>query len=351
MNIPKNAPEITPEWLGEALGAKVATIDVTPINVGGGLRGSLCRLDITYVDGTGPKSLVAKFPAEGDGRQVAELFGMYRREVRFYEQLSQRTEVPNARCYYSALDDETQQFVLLLGDHTGGRVVDQLDGCEFADATLAVRRLADMHASFWEDGEVASADWIGQLSDSPFPETAVFSYQRSWGTAKALFGDVMPDAIKELGDRFDTLLPELMRRLSAEPTTMSHGNYRLASIFFADRDITVCDWQLVDRSRGARDLAHFIVDSLTPANRAAHEIDLVAAYASRLLANGVTDYDLRTCWEDYRIAVLFNFVYGIVGAGAIDATDTRRVALVRAMIERSVAAIVELDCLALIEDI
>ncbi|HVV35967.1 MAG TPA: oxidoreductase family protein [Acidimicrobiales bacterium] len=338
--------------MSEALGATVVAVDATPIGVGVGLMGALCRVSVTYAEPTAsrPATLIAKFPAEGDAsRMVAELLGMYRKEVRFYEQLAKRAGIPHAECYYAELDDETQRFVLLLSDLANGRVVDQLEGCKLDDARLAVERLADLHASFWNDSEVATADWMGALCDSPFPEGVVFSYQTSWGPAQELFGDQMPPAIKDLGDRFDGLLPRIMQRLSEGPTTLSHGDYRLDNIFFYDTDLAVCDWQLVDRSRGARDLGYFLGGSLTAADRAAHERDLVAAYAARLAANGVANYDFATCWEDYRLAVLFSFVYGIVAAGGLDHGDPRGTAITGAMIERSVAAILELECLSLPE--
>lgn len=356
--IPQTVADITPVWLTEALrstGAATGTvtaIEAAPVGVGIGLMGALCRLRVTYTDGDGPASIIAKFPADGEAsRMVAELLGMYRKEVRFYEQLSKRAGVSHAECYYSALDDETQQFILLLSDLSGGRVVDQLAGCPISDARVAVERLADLHASFWNDSEVESAQWISRLCDSPFLDGVVFSYQTSWGPAQELFGDRMPDHIKELGDCFDALLPDLMARLSAAPVTMSHGDYRLDNIFFDDAngDLAVCDWQLVDRSRGGRDLGYFLTGSLTPADRAACERDLVRAYAERLAANGVVGYDFDTAWHDYRVAALFGFVYGVVAAGGLDHGDPRGTALTGAMIERSIAAITELDCLSLIE--
>lgn len=356
--MPSNAAEITVEWLSAALRSTgvatgdVATLSSAPVGVGVGLMGALCRLNVTYVDGQGPSTIIAKFPADGESsRMVAELLGMYRKEVRFYEQLAKRAGVSHAECYYAELDDETQRFVLLLSDLAGGRCVDQLDGCPINDARLAVQRLADLHASFWNDAEVENADWMGRLCDSPFPEGVVFSYQTSWGPAQELFGDRLPADIRELGDRFDSLLPGLMAKLSEGPVTMSHGDFRLDNIFFYDErgDLALCDWQLVDRSRGARDLGYFVTGSLIPADRAAHEVDLVHVYVDRLAANGVVGYDFETCWHDYRIAALFSFVYGIVAAGGLDHGDPRGTALTGAMIERSVAAIRDLDCLSLAE--
>lgn len=355
--IPANAAAISTEWLTAALrstGAATGTVTAIvhePVGVGVGLMGALGRLHVTYADGDGPSVIIAKFPADGEAsRGVAELLGMYRKEVRFYEQLAKRAGISHPDVYFSALDDE-QNFIVLMSDLSGGRGVDQLEGCSIADARLAVSRLADLHASFWNDSEVESADWMGRLCDSPFPEGVVFSFQSSWGPAQELFADLLPSYIRALGDRFDVLLPRLMAALSTGPLTLSHGDFRIDNLFFNDEtgDLAVCDWQLVDRSRGARDLAYFMTQSLTSADRAEHERELVTIYTERLAANGVGGYDFDTCWHDYRVAALFGFVYGVVAAGGLDHADERATSLTGAMVERSVAAIDALDCLSLPE--
>jgi hypothetical protein len=346
--VPNGASDITPAWLSQALGATVTHIDVTPIAPGAGLTASECRLRVKYAGRSGPATLIAKSAAEhAASRTLAALFGTYRTEVLFYERLAKRAGIPLAECYYAAFDDDTQNFVLLLDDLADGRVVDQLEGCRPCEARTAVERLADLHASFWDDDEVGSADWIGALGDSPLPEAAVASYQASWGPAQERFGELMPDPIKAAGAGFGEVLPVLMQRLSKAPTTLSHGDYRLGNMVFLTKDVAVRDWHLIERSRGARDLAYFIVGSLTPADRAKHEISLLAAYQSRLLANGVTDYHSRMCWEDYLLAVVFNFAYAVTAAGAVGPGDVRATAAARALVERSVAAIVDLDCLGL----
>ena len=146
------------------------------------------------------------------------------------------------------------------------------------------------------------------------------------------------------------LLPDLVARLSEGPFTLSHGDYRLDNIFFGAGDVAlkVCDWQLVDRSRGARDLAYFTSQSLIPELRAEIERSLVERYVERLVSHGVDDYPFDVAWHDYRLATAFGFVYPVIAGGSLDHADERATNLTGEMFRRSVRAIVELDALELI---
>src|SRR5437868_3593889 len=124
--LPKSVDEITPEWLTAAMQSTksatgtVTAIDTVPIGVGVGVVGALFRLTPTWADGDGPATVIAKMPSSPSARFVAETLSMYRREVRFYEQLAARTPMPHATCYYAQLDWDTQDFVLLISDLAGG---------------------------------------------------------------------------------------------------------------------------------------------------------------------------------------------------------------------------------------
>lgn len=361
MSTPSTASEITPEWLTMALRARdvvAADVEVTevraePVGVGVGLVAALARLRPTYRGGDGPATFIAKFPAPEEGsRFVAAVLGMYRKEVGFYQELSPRTALPHARCYYADHHAETDGFVLLLEDLAGGRVLDQLVGCDADEAALAVDCLADLHAGFWNDASLSDTGWLGALCDAPFPDAIAMSYDQSWGPAQQLFGGDLSPSVRAFGDRYTELLPDLVARLSEPPFTLSHGDYRLDNFFFGPvggpASLTVCDWQLVDRSRGARDLAYFLSQSLTPDRRAALEHGLVERYASRLAGAGVDDYPFDVVWDDYRLATAFALVYPVVAAGSLDHADERATRLTQEMLRRSVRAITELDSLSLL---
>jgi hypothetical protein len=351
--IPTKIDDITPEWLTIALqssgttSGRVTALAASPVGVGIGLVGSLSRLRVTYEGGDGPATIVAKLPATGEAsRFVAQVLSMYKREVGFYRDLSERCALSHPACYYADYDAASDDFVLLMADMGGGRTIDQLGGCPVTDAELAVDRLADLHAGFWDDATLEGSDWLRRLCDSPFPESVVFSYQQSWGPAQELFGHKMVPEIRELGDRFDGMFPDLCARLCEPPMTLSHGDYRLDNMFFTGDDVVLCDWQLADRSRGARDLAYFLTQSLTAACRAEHQTRLVQRYVDRLASRGVEGYGFDVVWEDYKVAALFSFVYGIVAAGGLDHEDPRARELTGEMIQRSADAILDLGCLS-----
>lgn len=356
---PRTSDDITPEWLTAALrSTRAATgtverLDIAPIGVGVGLVGALARLTPTWVDGTGPATIIAKLPSPAESsRFVAAVLGMYRKEVGFYRELADRCAVPHAECYYADHDEATDDFVLLLADLAGGRTVDQLDGCGRGDAEVAVDRLADLHARFWNDPGLVDNGWLGRLADPPFPESIAVAFEQAWGPVQELFGDRMPEEIVVLGDRFPTLLPDLTARLSEAPFTLSHGDYRLDNIFFSeDGDIALCDWQLVDRSRGARDLAYFLTQNLTPTARAELEKPLVERYVARLESHGVEGYGLDIAWEDYRLATLLAFVYPVIAGGGLDHANPRAIELTRTTLDRSIAAITHLDCIELLAQV
>lgn len=356
--IPTTSAEITPEWITEALRSTgVATgratgVDAAPVGVGVGLIGDLCRIRVEWADGTGPDCMIAKFPsAMGSSRFVATLLGMYRREVRFYQELSASTDLPHAGCYYAALDDDSQDFVLLMTDLSSGRTVDQIEGCSQADAELAIDRLAQFHAGWWNDEALTTTGWLPRLCDSPLPEAVGFSFQQGWGPVQELFPGRIPDSVRVFGDRYADELAGLLLALSEPPFTLSHGDYRVDNMFFYDdqRDLAVCDWQLIDRSRGGRDLTYFLTQSLTPADRAKWERGLVERYVAGLQDLGVSDYGFDAAWTDYRIACLFGLAYPVVAGGGLEHADVRATNLTGAMLDRSVAAIVELDCLELLD--
>ena len=350
-----SAADLDAAWLTTALhstGAAdgtVTSLSVEPVGVGIGLVGALARVTPTYDRGTGPQTIIAKFPAPEEGsRFVALVLGMYRNEVRFYQELSARTALPHAGCYYADHDPDTDAFVLLLSDLAGRRTVDQLVGCSGQDIEHAVDRLADFHAGFWNDPLLLETDWLRALCDQPFPDAIAMSYEQSWGPVQEVFGDELTPAVKEFGDRYTELLPSIVARLSEPPFTLSHGDFRADNFFFGDDGLMVCDWQLVDRSRGARDLAYVLTQSVTPELRSQLDRPIVERYAARLAALGVSDYPVDVVWNDYRLATAFALAYPVVAGGSLDHADARATSLAKGMLRRSVEAIESLDALAVL---
>lgn len=349
MTFPTTAAALTSEWLSSALGTRVTGFEVEPIGVGVGLVCDLVRVHLRH-EGNCPATIIAKFPsAAQENRFVALVLQMYGRETRFYRELAKDTPLSSPRCHAVEHDVEADEFVLLLEDLAGARVVDQLVGIGQSDAELAVDQLAGFHAKWWNDPRLES---VLRLCDSPFPEAVSAAFAGAWGPIQEICTGLVTPDVKALGDRFVDLIPVLMARLSEPPWTLSHGDYRLDNMFFSDdpeRPFIVVDWQLYDRSRGPRDLSYLLSQSMEPALRAGCERALVERYVASLVASGVSDYDVDDAWADYRLATLFDFVYPVIAGGGLSLVNERAVELVRALFGRFVAAFEHLDCASLAE--
>ncbi|MDQ1532500.1 MAG: hypothetical protein QOF28_261 [Actinomycetota bacterium] len=348
MTFPTTSAALTSEWLSAALGTRVTGFDIEPIGVGVGLVCDLVRVHLRH-EGDCPATIIAKFPsASEENRFVALVLQMYGRETRFYRELAKDTPLSSPRCHAVEHDVAADEFVLLLEDLTGARVVDQLVGIGQSDAELAVDQLARFHAKWWNDPRLES---VLRLCDSPFPEAVSAAFAGAWGPIQEICAGLVTPDVQALGDRFVDLIPVLMARLSEPPWTLSHGDYRLDNMFFSDdpeRPFVVVDWQLYDRSRGPRDLSYLLSQSMEPALRVGCERALVERYVAGLVANGVGDYDVDQAWADYRLATLFAFVYPVIAGGGLNLVNERAVELVRALFGRFVAAFEHLDCIALV---
>jgi len=343
LSIPVTDSDLTPAWFSAALGRRIDEVEVEPLGVGVGLVGNLYKVRLTGDDG-GPSTMIAKLAAPTEeGRFVATVINMYGREYRFYTELSTKTPISHPACYYAAHDPETQDAVLLLEDVSSrGRALDQITGCTLAEARPAIRVLAQLHAQFWDDTDLASSDWLLRLCDEPYPAAVGFAYETAWPAAQEHLSDVIDDRVKAFGDAYGARIGAMFEKLCEGPHVLSHADWRVDNLFFApDGDVIALDWQLVDRSVGPRDLAYFMTQSVNVADPSEYEIAF-DTYLADLAEFGI-EVDRDWAWEMFRYATAFAFVYPVVAAGALTVNDPRHLALCRAMLVRSVAGLEALD--------
>ncbi|MGU3499249.1 phosphotransferase family protein [Mycobacterium sp. C31M] len=345
--IPRTPDDVTADWLTGVLGAEVAAVTTVPI--GTGQTGATYRLTVDYGAATDlPRSFAIKLPSQDDTVRDRVAIG-YRSEHAFYSQVADLVRVPIPRSYHCEIGGDGAEFVLLLADMAPAEQGDQIAGCSATEASLAVRALAGLHAPSWCSAKLTAFPGIAM----PRPDAAMASGM----------GDVAKMATEttlgRLGDRMSaddraTLVAAMALVtpwLMTEPDRFAllHGDYRLDNMLFdPDRtDVTVVDWQTLGVGLPTRDLAYFTGTSLDPEIRAAAERGLVEEYHAGLVALGVADYDVETCWRDYRLGMLqapLIIVFGVAFATSTDRGDDMMLAMAR----RSCQAIRELDSLALI---
>jgi hypothetical protein len=343
-----NGPDgLTADWLGHALGAEVSDVAVTAI--GTGQTGSSFRLEASYVGPAHfPRTFVAKLPADDPSVRERVAFG-YRAEVAFYESVAPTLSVPLPRCHRSAISDDAQNFVLLLDDLAPAVQGDQLAGCAPSTALPAVVALGGLHGPRWCDE--TWTDFTATVMPKPDAAQA-----RGLGELARVAADTF---LERLGDRMSAGVAETLqiypdavaRWLLFHPDrfTLLHGDYRLDNLMFAPNgSVTVVDWQTISIGLPARDLSYFLSTSLLPEDRAASEHDLVAAYHASLQEYGVANYSAEECWRDYCVGMLHSPLITTLGAAFSGSTE-RGDAMALTMLERSCAAMRDLDTLALIE--
>jgi Phosphotransferase enzyme family len=348
MSIPRGPSDVTPAWLGSAIGVDVRDVDVAAI--GTGQTGATYRVSATYATETDlPRTFAVKLPAQDDAVRERVALG-YRSEVEFYTDVADNVRIPVPRCYYSDISDSGADFVLMLADMAPAVQGDQIAGCTAQEADLAVAALAGLHGPSWCDPV-----WLG-LSAISMPKPGDEAAAKGLGDVSVMAADITieklgPHMSAEDRDTLSAAMGLVTPWLLAEPNryALMHGDYRLDNMLFDPnrQRITIVDWQTLGVGLPARDLAYFTATSLVPEVRAELERELVGRYHEALLGYGITDYDADTCWRDYRLGVIQAPLISALGF-AFAASTERGDEMMLTMFHRGCQAIRELGTLELI---
>lgn len=352
---------LDPAWLTAALQAaghdvEVATVRSATIGEGVGMMSGLSRLDITYANGTGPTSLIAKTPAPvAANLGVAQAFNLYRREVLFYRDLAGRTTARTPDIVYADIDDDGVGFLLLMEDLAHLQLGDQVQGCDLDQAIAGVEWMGRHHASFWGRTDDPDVGFLPVVHPSYHSDALIQGFAYGWEPMLEAFGDVIPEHHRALKDQYLAAQPALFAWMATPPLTVAHGDFRMDNLFFDDTPgsdpLLALDWQGALLGRGSQDLAYFLTGSVRTEVRRAHERDLVARWRARLCADGVTDFSPEQAWHDYRMAVAFVWTIAVVIAGTLDRTNERAHQWMSVMLQRSVEAMDDLDIASLISEL
>lgn len=352
--IPVDPLSVTPAWLSDALQADVQGCEVEQIAIGVGLLGRLFRAHL-HGGPDVPASVVVKLPTLDTTvrTELCEPVEFYLREVRFYNEIGNANPLRPPHSYFAAFDEATHDFVLVLEDLSRLRLADQNAGCSAADAETVIDAIASHHAHWWNNDRLASLPWLKPYTTPPWPAVICGNYEAAWPKFRERLGSELSPTMLDFGERFPSLLPWFIEEFTRPPHTFLHGDLRLDQLFFAvgadDSPVTAVDWQLTSKGRGAYDVGYFLSQSLAVDTRRSCEDQLIERYAERLAEHGI-DYPREQLRRDYRLTTAWCFGYPVIGVGRIDIANDRQLELLRVMVDRSVTAIEDHDCLSLRPD-
>ncbi len=358
VTIPESESALTPAWFSEVLsieqpGTTVNSVQREPIGVGAGMMSGLYRVLLEYASGSGPASVVVKLPTGNvQNREVAVTFDNYRREVEFYRRAAHATPMRTPRVYL-AEHTGPDTFVLVLEDLSSWDQGDQIVGCELDRAEAVMDALAALHGSFWGQVDGDDMQWLPDTYPSVMSDGLASGTEASWEDFVHVFDDMLPDVLKNAKQPYLSGLPRVQQAINAAPRTIIHGDFRMDNLFFRPSsqglEVACCDWQAPVRGKGIHDVAYFLSGSIDTAMRREHEKALLQRWLRSLSAQGIADYSEEQAWQDYRLAILMLWTYVVVVGGGLAADNDRGTSWVTAMVERSAAAMVDHDCLALLE--
>ncbi len=359
VRLPQLPKGLSPALLTELLhldgalpaGSSVREVQRAQLGDGTGMMAEIARLSLEFDGdpGKAPTTLIAKFSSSNEtNRSVANTFNLPERETRYAAELDHQTDIRTPKTYYAGTDED--RFLLLMEDLTAYEVGDQALGADLARTQLAVDELAKLHAPFW--AKVDSLDWVPHIADSYHAEFMAGLAESGYDGLMEKFSDFVSPRFVALRDRYLANVADLQALMDADPVTLVHGDYRMANLLFgtaADHDpVVVLDWQGPLRARGINDVALFLGQSTQTAVRRQHERALLERYVNGLTEGGVTGLDMATMWEQYRIAVLYNWVYVFAVAGTLDAHNEAAYAWMAKMVARQSAAGDDLDVYTLL---
>lgn len=364
-DFPRQPEELTTAWLTQVLeaegaltaGQAVDHVHFDSLSAGIGMMGTVSRLHLSYTHpGAGPATLIMKSASESQqNRGVAAHFRLYEREVNFFRDLAPMHEPQVPHALFAAYEPGTIDYVILMEDLRTYRTGDQVAGADIAQARLAVDALAQFHATWWDRTDDPRAAWVPRTNAPLIGESMVAACREGWDTMVERFAAVLPAELLAHREAYLDALPALYDAMSSGHQTLAHTDYRVDNMMFGTepghQPIVVLDWSAVAKSKGVQDLAYLLTQNLSDECRRLHEDELLALYHDVLRREGVTDYPAETFHADYELAVLFNFVYAIVIASALDISNDRATAFTGKLVGRSAECIVTRGLLERLSDL
>ncbi len=352
--IPDGANSITAEWMQQALNsdtesesANIRDIVVEPLGSATNALGNLVRCHLTSGEGsTAPSTVIVKLPTPNRAAfRFAKWLSLHERECLYYSRLAGQSGMRSPSLFYSAFEEKTHRFVLVLEDLQNMEVISQLAGVGAGRARLAIREIGGLHGRFWGAANDPSLAGCCEVHGPKYRRFLQVAYVACLPLVLERFSDCIPAESRSLAEAFAPEVNTHYAAVAAGPATLVHGDYRSENLFFgpSDTDFAVIDWQGCGLGAGVHDIAYFLGTSVTVDVRREVEREALQEYHAVLCRMGVNDFTFDDCWRSYRQNMLTSLVPCILACGGLDMQDQRLRDLARAGLKRILTAIEDLN--------
>ena len=353
--LPRSGEAITTDWIQRALTAGGASglpairdMSVDNIGAGAGLLGDLlrCRLSWGGEDPTAPASVIVKLPSsDAKSLRMCRRLSLHKREYEFYRHVGPHAPIRSPALLYGDFDARSHRYVLVLEDLGHMEAGDQVAGATAEQAIRAVRSLARLHGHYWNGVDRPP---LSGLHDSLSPKRALLVqlvYLANLAPTFDRFGGYFSDRTLRLAEAYGSRVADHAAEIAAGPRTVTHGDVRMDNMFFGggEDDFAMIDWQVSGLGCGLYDVAYFLGGSVSVDVRRDIERDALREYCGIVGATAAGNITFDECWRLYRHCILGRLLVSVFVCGGLDVSDGRSRQIAESGLERTLAAIEDLD--------
>ncbi|MFC6200045.1 phosphotransferase [Ponticaulis profundi] len=321
--------KIDAPWLTAVLNSSGYDVDVsdfTAKKVGTGQIGDCVRFALNYSKAApgAPDTIVGKFPSEGEeSRATGISLGNYHREVKFYQKLKANARISTPECYFTDVNEDTHDFVLMMGDLAPAEQGDQLRGSTLEETKLVLTEAAKMHAAFWNDASLDQHRWVNGTTNADDPIQPEFIAEL-WTGFKQRYGNRVSSEARQIGD---SMTRDIKRDAVFKDGArcLIHCDFRPDNMMFGTSEggkpLTVVDWQSFAYGAPASDVGYFIAGALEPALRQKHEAELIDHYLQEIAAQGAGPYPMEEMKRHYVAGAFQHFLTAFFAAMLVTQTE------------------------------
>jgi aminoglycoside/choline kinase family phosphotransferase len=209
-------------------------------------------------------------------------------------------------CVYAAIDEATGHGIILMEDVVaqGGRFLTALEPYTPEEAHGSLEQLAKLHAAEWgRPGE--AYPWlvsrIEQMAATPMLPLDLLQTMIDGER-----GIPLPAAIKS-AERIQKGLQSLVAGDAGQPQCLVHGDAHAGNLFVLNGQVSVIDWQVMQRAHWALDVSYHIGAALSVEDRQQHEQALLRHYLERLASFGAQAPSWDEAWLQYRRHMVYGY--------------------------------------------
>ena len=228
-------------------------------------------------------------------------------EAGFYRHLRPELDLRAPRAYYTGLDLEARQGLIVMDDilALGGTIGSAHSPYSVETCRDTLGQLALLHASTW-DNEAWDVDWLA-------PRIALMADLFAAERLDDLLNDGRgPDLPPVLRDA-EALKAAMHRTAELPHTCVIHGDTHSGNSY-RDAEGRSCwlDWQITQRGHWSVDVAYHLGTVLTVEDRRAHEADLLTHYLAELERHGAPAPPFDEAWERYTLGFTWGYFLWVI---------------------------------------